>query len=59
MGLDIMILIATGSSLIGFITGLIINVENKDEKYVRGYEDGYADGYEDGYENSINKDNSN
>lgn len=59
MGLDITILIAIGSLFMGFITGLIINVENKDEKYIRGYENGYADGYEDGYEDSINKDNLN
>lgn len=47
MGLDITILIAIGSLLIGFITGLIINFENRDERYVKGYEDGYADGYKD------------
>lgn len=46
MGLDITILIAIGSLLIGFITGFIIKNENE-----------YSNGYLDGYNDAITKNN--
>lgn len=45
MGLDITILIAIGSLLMGFITGLIIKNESE-------YSNGYLDGYNDALTNN-------